>query len=138
MKNEYPIAAISYGDDLFAIENYKTYPEDVKIGNPYNTSFSVRVLSDGFGGTSLFECDIKEFFRFVKEAEEISVFKRAETTFCDKSYGSFFGFSSDKTGHVSVFGEIYGERAEQKLCFRFSADVTCLLPFAKTLGTYIE
>ena len=66
---KYPSATIRYNENLFSIEYFKTYLNEAERGNPYNTTFSIRVVSGAFCGYASCEYDIKEFSRFVNEME---------------------------------------------------------------------
>ena len=85
---KYPSATIRYNENLFAIEYFKTYLNEAERGNPYNTTFSIRVVSGAFCGYASCEYDIKEFSRFVNEMEEIYSFKRSKAELNDICYGS--------------------------------------------------
>ena len=135
---KYSSATIRYNENLFSIEYFKTYPNEVERGNPYNTTFSIRVVSGAFCGYASCEYDIKEFSRFVNEMEEIYSFKRSKAELNDICYGSKVVFEADKIGHLEISGEIFGEAAEQSLVFRFKADQTCLKDFIQTIKMYIE
>lgn len=137
-KAKYPSAEISYMDNLFAIEYFKIHPEKIENGNPYNTSFCVRVVSHGFCGYASFEMDVKDFLKFAKEIEELYMFKRSTVELCDICYGSGILFSSDSKGHLEISGDIYGEAREQGLTFRFAADQTCLKEFVEQVNGYIQ
>jgi len=137
-QSKYPFAEIRYGDNVFAIEYFKTYPEDAKMGNPYNTTYSLRVVSGAFSGYAPCECDIKEFRKFVSEMEELFRFKRDKTELCDICYGSKVVFGIDKSGHLDISGDIFGQAAEQRLVFRFTADQTCLNDFVLTIKNYVQ
>lgn len=119
---KYPSAEIRYDGNLFAIEDFKFYTEEEKQGNPYNTTFHIRVVSGSFSGYAFCEYDIKEFIRFVSEMGELYYFRRDKTELNDICYGSKVVFFMDKTGHLDIFGKIFGHAAEHCLEFRFAAD----------------
>ena len=133
-----PVAEIKYGDNLLTIEYFKTYPEEAERGNPYNTTFLIRIISGAFSGYADCEYDIKEFSKFINQLEEVYFFKRSEATLSDICYGSEVLFCSDRLGHLEISGTIFGEAAIQSLTFSFVADQTCLGDFIRTLKTYIE
>ena len=133
---KYPSAEIRYDGNLFAIENFKTSPEEEKQGNPYNTTFHIRVVSGSFSGYAFCEYDIKEFIRFAREMEELFCFKRDKTELNDICYGSKVVFCMDKTGHLDISGKIFGHAAEQCLEFRFAADQTCLNGFMQVINAW--
>lgn len=124
-----PSAEIRYGDNLFAIENFVTHPEDTVGGNLYNTTFAIRVVSGAFVGYALCEYVIKEFERFVREMEDIYLVKRSEADLNDIGWGSKVHFVLDRGGHVEISGEIVGIDADHRLAFCFVADQTCLKGF---------
>jgi len=134
---KYPSAEIRYDGNLFAIEDFKTSPEEKKQGNPYNTTFHIRVVSGSFGGYAYCEYDIKEFIRFAREMEELFCFKRDKTELNDICYGSKVVFCMDRTGHLDISGKIFGHAAEHCLNFRFAADQTCLNAFIQTVNAWI-
>jgi len=134
---KYPSAEIRYDGNLFAIEDFKTSPEEKKQGNPYNTTFHIRVVSRSFSGYAFCEYDIKEFIRFVSEMGELFCFRRDKTELNDICYGSKVVFFMDKTGHLDIFGKIFGHAAEHCLEFRFAADQTCLNGFIQVTNAWI-
>ncbi len=137
-QSKYPSAEIRYGENVFAIKHFKTYPQDAETGNPYNTTFSIRVVSGLFSGYATCEYDIKEFIRFANEMEALFRFERDKTELNDICYGSKVVFCMDQLGHLDISGEIYGRAAEQRLVFRFAADQTCLNDFIQTIKQYIQ
>ena len=52
-----PSAEIRYDGNLFAIENFRVSREEVGKGNPYNTTFHIRVISGAFSGYAFCEYD---------------------------------------------------------------------------------
>jgi hypothetical protein len=106
-----------------SITNIKTSYEDYSIGNPYNTSFTVRVTSGDFSGISEFEYNIKDFRIFVSEIKELYEFKRKVVELNDIGYGSYIIFKLDKTGHIEITGTIYGTAMEHSLTFKFLTGV---------------
>ena len=133
----YPPAELKYGKNLLAIENFETHISEVERGNPYNTTFDIRVCSGAFGGYAGCEYDIKQFRVFVGELREMYDFKRSSVDLSDICYGSRVTFTMSKTGQIDVSGEIYGEAKEHSLTFVFSADQSSLLPFIEALETMI-
>jgi hypothetical protein len=106
---------------------------DFNTGNPYNTTFYVKVVSGDFSGVSEFEYNIKDFIRFIKEIKDLYDFKLQKVELNDISYGSNIKFSLDKTGHIMVSGTIYGNAAEHSLTFIFTTDQTAIKAFCKSL-----
>lgn len=48
-------------------------------------------------------------------------------------YGNTIHFVRDRTGHIKVSGEIYGDAMSHYLKFEFMADQTAFPPFIKAL-----
>ena len=117
----------------FIISNIKTSSEDYAIGNPYNTSFIVRVVSGDFSGVSTFEYDINDFRIFVTEIKDLYDFKNKVVDLKDICYGSEVRFNLDKTGHINVTGTIYGAATEHNLTFQFVTDQTAFQSFSTSL-----
>ena len=135
---KYPSAEIRCAGNLFAIENFRVCPEEKEQGNPYNRTFSIRVVSESFSGYAFCEYDMKEFIRFVSEMQELFRFKQNKTELNDICYGSKVVFCIDKTGHLDISGKIFGHAAKHCLEFRFAADQTCLNGFIQTINRYIK
>ena len=102
-------------------------------GNPYNTTFNVKVISGNFTGASEFEYNIKDFIRFVKEIRGLYDFKLRRVELNDICYGSNIQFCLDKTGHITISGTIYGNAMEHSLTFIFTTDQTAIEIFCKPL-----
>ena len=73
----YPPAELKYGENLLAIENFETYTSEAERGNPYNTTFDIRICSGAFSGYAGCEYDIKQFRVFIEELREMYDFKRS-------------------------------------------------------------
>lgn len=71
-------------------------------GNPYNTTFKVKVVSGDFAGTSQFEYNIKDFINFVKKKNGLYEFKSKKVELNDICYGSNIQFCLNKTGHITI------------------------------------
>ena len=134
----YPPAELKYGENLFAIENFKTHINEAERGNPYNTTFGIRICSGAFSGYAGCEYDIKQFRVFIEELRKMYDFKRSIVELSEICYGSRVTITMSKTGQIDVSGEIYGEAKEHSLTFVFSADQSSLLPFIEALETMIQ
>ena len=117
----------------FEISHIDVSYEDYHNGNPYNTTFDVKIISGSFVGLAGFEYNIKEFIRFVHEIKELYDLKRKNVELHDICYGSLIQFSLDDLGHVNVSGTVYGEAMEHSLTFTFGTDQTALSAFCDTL-----
>lgn len=137
-KSLYPPAELKHGDNLISIENFETYISEAERGNPYNTTFDIRVRSGAFCGYAGCEYDIKQFRILVGELREMYDFKRSSVELSEICYGSRVTFTMSKTGQIEVSGEIYGEAKEHSLTFVFSADQSSLLPFIEALEEMIQ
>ena len=131
-------ATLTYLDDSLAILDFAYSPEDAEDGSPYNCSFSLRIVSGEFSGLAPCEYDIKAFRQFVRELEEMYQFKRNTVELNDICCGSKVVFSIDKTGHITVKGNIYGEALQHSLEFEFVIDQTVLPTFLRELHLLIR
>ncbi|KGK81145.1 hypothetical protein [Clostridium sp. HMP27] len=127
--------SISTGNpyEQLIISNIRVSYEDFSNGNPYNTTFSVKVISGSFSGIGEFEYNIKDFIIFIKEIRELYNFKLNEVELYDTGYGSNIQFHLDKTGHITILGTIYGDSIEHSLTFKFSTDQTAIKTFSNSL-----
>ena len=60
-------------------------------------------------------------------------FKKQIVMFNEICYGSNVKFEADKTGHITVSGEIFGEAMEHSLKFSFMIDQSVLDKFISEL-----
>ena len=121
------------GENFLRFSYFRHFAEDEANGNPYNFFFTVRVSSDGFSGHTRWECDRKEFMKFVQSAQDLYDFRTSSAELNDIGYGSHIRFDLDRTGHITVSGTLYGYAADQSVTFRFTADQTDLHPFLTNL-----
>lgn len=131
-------ATIAYGNNLLEITDFIHYPEEVKIGNPYNCTFNLKVVSGVFSGIAPCEYDIKDFRELVLAFEEMYQFKRTTVELKDTCYGTSVAFSMDKMGHIEVSGTIYGEAMIHEMKFEFHIDQTVLPMFIDELKSFLE
>jgi hypothetical protein len=130
--DEYTIVTGSLFKQL-SISNINVSYEDINNGNPYNTTFLVKVISGDFAGISGFEYDIKNFLLFVKDMRDLYNFKINEVELIDICYGSKLKFSLAKTGHITISGTIHGSAMEHSLTFEFTTDQTAIETFYNSL-----
>ena len=121
------------GENFLEFSDFCHVAEDEANGNPYNFFFTVRVSSDGFSGHTRWECDRKEFVKFVQSAQDLYDFRTSSAELNDIGYGSHIRFDLDRTGHITVSGTLYGHAADHSVTFRFTADQTDLHPFLTNL-----
>ena len=122
-------AKLIYEDNYLMINNFIYHQQDIY----YNTSFDLVIRSGSFSGVAPCEYDIKEFRKFVEELLEMYDFKKQIVMFNEICYGSNVKFEADKTGHITVSGEIFGEAMEHSLKFSFMIDKSVLDKFISEL-----
>ena len=122
-------AKLIYEDNYLMINNFIYYQQDIY----YNTSFDLEIRSGSFSGVAPCEYDIKEFRKFVEELLEMYDFKKQIVVFNEICFGSNVKFEVDKTGHITVSGEIFGEAMEHSLKFSFMIDQSVLDTFISEL-----
>jgi len=125
-QSEYPPTELRYEENLVAIEDFNFHKDDVDAGNPYNTTFGIKVISGAFQGYASCEYDIKDFRIFVR------------VVLSEICYGSNVTLSMDRTGHVKVEGLIFDNAMEQSLTFAFEADQSALPLFISGLKQMIS
>lgn len=130
------IAKLIYENNFLIINNFTYHQEDIDYN--YNTSFDLEVRSGSFSGVAPCEYDIKEFRKFVQELLEMYDFKKQIVMLNDICYGSNVKFEADKTGHIEVSGEIFGEAMEHSLKFSFVTDQFVLKQFILELQNMIN
>lgn len=128
---------LTHNENMLSIKNFYYSPEDEKNGNPYNTSFLVKIVSGEFSGVGICEYDINEFKKFAKEINDLYEFKRFQVLFNDICYGSTIDFKLNKIGHLEIKGEIFGKSMFHSMKFSFNADQTSLKGFADSLKNII-
>lgn len=65
-------AKLEYCGNYLEIVNFKYYSEEENRGNPYNTDFDIKVVSDGFSGYSQYwEYDHRELAAFIGQLEDL-------------------------------------------------------------------
>ena len=123
------VCELRSGENFLKFSYFRHFTEDEANGNPYNFSFTVCVSSDGFRGHTVWECDRKEFVKFVQSLQNLYDFHDTSAELTDLGYGSHIRFEMDKTGHITVTGTLYGHAADHSVTFRFTADQTDLYTF---------
>ncbi len=126
-------AGVCFLENVFEISNFTCSEKDASIGNPYNCSFDLKIISGSFSGISPCEYDIKEMRRFLIEIEEMYQLKRNVAELKDIGYGTQITFKLDKLGHINISGIIYGTAREHSMTFSFDADQSSLGSFCKEL-----
>ena len=127
-------AKLIYENNFLIVNNFTYHQEDIY----YNTSFDLEVRSGTFSGVAPCEYDIKEFRKFVQDLLKMYDFKKQRVILNDICYGSNVKFEADKTGHIVVSGEIFGEAMEHSLKFSFVTDQVVLKRFISELQNMIN
>lgn len=125
-------------DNSIAIDNFVFNANELRRGNPYNTTFFIFVTSGSFSGCGECECNIKEFKQFVYELQEMYDFKRNSVAFKDICYGSEIVFTIGKLGSIEVKGTVYADGMLHSLTFCFNTDQSVFLPFVRGLKKLVE
>ena len=128
------VAKLIHENNYLIINNFTYHQKDIY----YNTSFDLEVRSGSFSGVAPYEYDIKEFRKFVQELLEMYDFKKQIVMLNDICYGSSVRFEADKTGHIGISGEIFGEAMEHSLKFSFVTDQFVLKQFILELQNMIN
>lgn len=133
-------AELLYLGNSIVIDDFRVYPNEVKRGNPYNTTFRLLVVSGSgaFSGVGECEYDIKKFRQFVCELQELYDFQRKTVELCDICYGSKVLFELNKTGSLEIRGTVYADAKEHSLTFTFLADQSVLSSFIRGLLRLLE
>ena len=107
--------------------------QDAEQGNPYNCTFTLKINSHGFSGVAPFEYDIRKLRLCLVQIDDLYHFRCERAILQDIGYGSSITFTrTDRTGHFTVNGTLYGDGRVHSLEFEFRIDQTVLLPFYKT------
>ena len=126
-------ARLIYENNYLIIDNFDYHNEDAY----YNTTFDLQVSSGNFKGLASCEYNIKDFRKFVDELQKMYDFKLQTVVLHEICYGSRIQFQADKTGHIEITGEIYGDAMEHCLKFIFTVDQCVLKQFLSELQNLI-
>lgn len=128
-------AKLEYCGNYLELANFKYYPEEAEKGNPYNTSFDVKVVSGLFSGYSEYwEYDHRELAGFISQLEELAAGKINEVILQEIGVGQQIHFEGDGQGHITVSGTISSDGVHpQSLSFEFVTDQTVYTDFIKQL-----
>jgi len=108
--------------------------EDEKLGNPYNCSFGVKVVSGDFAGaTHGLEINHDQIKYLISRLQDLIDFKRDEVLFADFDNELELSFRGDGIGHISVSGVINANSGSQRLEFEFITDQTVYASFISEL-----
>ena len=128
-------AKLEFCGSCLEIVNFSYYPEEENSGNPYNTSFDVKVVSGLFSGYSEYwEYDHRELAGFISQLEELAAGKINEVILQEIGVGQQIHFEGDGLGHITVRGTINSDGVHsQSLSFEFVTDQTVFPPFISQL-----
>ena len=125
-------------ENLVVTEYLNFHKDDTDVGNPYNTTIGMQVISAAFQENASCEYDIKDFRIFLDQLCELYAFQRDRVVLSEICYGSNVTLSMDRTGHVKVEGLIFDNAMKQSLTFAFEADQSALPPFISGLKNMIS
>ena len=137
-QSEYPPAELRYGENLVAIEYFNFHKDDADAGNPYNTTFGMKVISGAFQAYASCDCAAQQFYDFVEQLQKMYEFQCFNATLSAMYYGSYVSLALDKKGHIKVEGKIFDDGMEQCLIFTFTTDQSTLPPFISGLKQMIS
>ena len=123
---QYKIETTNEYSSGLIISNIKTYSNDIKIGNKYNTEFDIQVFSQSYSGKSTFTVDVHTLEMFVSELYEMYETMNGSTSIQDISLGSTLSISIDNLGVFLFNGVLFDLHKEQSLYFKFECDQTCI------------
>ena len=108
--------------------------EDEKLGNPYNCSFGVKVVSGDFAGaTHGLEIDYDQIKYLISRLQDLIDFKTDEVLFADFDNELELSFRGDGIGQNRVSGVINANSGSQRLEFEFITDQTVYASFISEL-----
>lgn len=132
--NEYKLKSQSCEECNIIISNIVSYNNDISIGNKYNTTLILEVISiNGYRGKSNFVLDIKQLEKFIMQLLEMSETLIGNAKLTDNGYGSYLDITVNKFGHVLITGVLSDEHKEQELKFAFNVDQTFIRNLSKVL-----
>ena len=115
------------------IFDFVHWVEDERAGNPYNSSFTIRVRSGLFSGEGQCVTDYKAFKRFIAALRDVTDCRADEAFLEDYDYGGSIRFVGDRLGHIEVSGTVCGEAGSHSVTFSFPTDQTVYAPFLRAL-----
>lgn len=133
------VAGFIFEGNSLQVSDFFHSKQDAERGNPYNCTFILKINSHGFSGMAPFEYDVKELRLFLSQINDLYHFRCDHTTLQDIGYGSSVTFTrTDRTGHFTVTGIIYGDARVHSLEFEFRIDQTVLPPFHKAFCSLLN
>lgn len=126
-------ARLIYENNYLIIDNFDYHNEDAY----YNTTFDLQISSGNFKGLASCEYNIEDFRNFVADLQKMYSFELQTVILHEICYGSHIQFQADKTGHIKITGEIFGDAMEHCLKFIFTVDQCVLKKFLLELQNMI-
>ena len=127
------------GEHFLLTLEVKVFESDVRYSS--NTLMTVTVDSFGFCGSSIFDIDVKQFGRFVRELGQIYQTLSGAAEIREPWGEQFLAFEGNGRGHISVEGLVCPAGLHgftQQLRFENMVDQTCLREFAAELRADFE
>lgn len=110
---------------------------EIQRGNPYNTTFSIEVFSDGFYGITTFLVNYKELLLFSIKLKDMYESLHGSASIKDLDFGSSLNIECDNFGKFVFSGVIINETF-QELKFKNMVDQTYLKEFVYNFSNKIE
>ena len=108
--------------------------EEYYVGSPDNTALDIKIQSGEFSGRGSFEVDVADFRVFANELFRLYSDLNGKAILQDTGYGSSLAFRAvDRTGHIQISGDVYGDATLHSVKFEFVIDQTELRSFCKNL-----
>jgi len=108
------------------IRDFSISREDICLGNPYNSSAIIEVVSYNFKGEGSMIFDIKHYNKFISELKDMRTKMRGIAIFRDVSDRSYIQMEINKYGRIVVSGLVFDDISEQSLSFSFETDQTAI------------
>ena len=131
-------AKLEYCENKLEIIHFCHSQSDEELGNPYNCTFQIFVVSGRFQGyADGCEYDFKEFQKMIRELKKLVENQAKQVRLKEIGYGSEILFTGDGRGHIEVSGTVYGEAMKHVLQFSFPTDQTVYASFIKELESFV-
>ena len=110
---------------------------EAKKGNPYNTSCSLEIFSDGFYGNTNFLVNYNDLVSFFRKIENMYKTLVGEASIKDYDFGSYLNVECDYIGKFLFNGVLISE-SFQELKFTNKIDQTYLKEFLSDFSEEIK
>ncbi len=127
-------ARLEFCGNYIEIINFSYISENRQPGDPLYCTFDIKIRSGVFSGIADgCEYDHQEWEKFISSLEDLINFRIKKTSLFETGYGNRIDLECDRTGHIRVSGEIYGDACSHYLKFEFDTDQTAFPPFINAL-----